>query len=242
MLIDSKITFDPIPHKYYTPNGVELISVTTLLSLYKTPFDPSGKILEKCAAKRGISKEELKAEWEKAKIDGCNRGTSIHKSIESFILTKKISQDENKDIVKDFKKIKYTGALHSETLIGCEEIGVAGTVDLLEEYSYGNLNISDFKSNKKLSTYCPFGNRLLYPVDRLYQTDINIYSLQLSLYSYILEKKFGYWVNKLTVLWINPKTRKIEIIPIPNLRREVKEILNHYHKNYKGQKVSDLIK
>lgn len=230
--LGQKINFEPIEHKYFTESGKRLISVTQLLNLYKKPFDEDGSILKRCAQKRGITENELKKEWDKAKTDGCNYGTSVHKSIEYFITRKKIAKDGNEDIVRQLKKIRFKGLLLPEVIIGDEELGIAGTSDLLDKYNSGSIDIYDAKTNKKLSNYCPFGNKMLYPVDHLYQTDINIYSLQLSLYAYILERKLGFWINNLTLLWVNPQNRIIEIIPVPNRQMEVENIIKHYQENY----------
>lgn len=233
MKLDCKISFDPNGHKYYSENGIELISVTTLLNLYKKPFDQNGNILKKCAIKRGISEIELKKEWEEIGNNARTNGTSIHNSIEYYIKTKKIKNDKNKDIVKNFKKIKFNGFLHSEILIGNERLGIAGTSDILEEYKQGSLNLYDLKTNKKgISTYNCFGDKLLFPLDHLYQTDENIYSLQLSLYSYLLEEVFGFWINNLIILWINSKNQQIKQIPMQNRRGDVIRMLEHYKNNH----------
>lgn len=47
--------------------------------------------------------------------------------------------------------------------------------------------IWDYKTNKKLTTENKYQN-LLNPLFDLSESDINIYSLQLSLYKYIIEK------------------------------------------------------
>jgi hypothetical protein len=84
--------------------------------------------------------------------------------------------------------------------------------------------IRDFKTNKKkLDTPHPFQN-LKYPVDHLQDTTLNYYSLQLSLYAWILEQK-GYKLydeNSLAIDYYN------QTLPVKYLKKEIEDILNHY--------------
>ena len=51
------------------------------------------------------------------------------------------------------------------------------------------------------------------------------------MYAFMLEN-LGYCPRDLSLLWINPK-RKIEIIPVEYRKKEVIQMLGHYHENKK---------
>ena len=241
MILNDQIQFDADTHRYFGNNNEPLISVTQLINLYKPVFDPDKRILNKCAINKGMAPEELAAQWEKIKVDACIRGTNIHKSIEHFILTNQILNNDIKDIVKEFKKIKFRGKLFPEKILGNIDFGVAGTIDLIEQFDGNVVALYDYKSSKKISAFSPFGNKFLYPIDYLYVNEINTYSLQLSIYSYILEETYGFWVNTLTILWANPKTHKIQPIEVQNRRQDVEKILEHYKKYHSHKNIEELI-
>lgn len=225
---NSDIHFDEPSHTYTRKDtGEKLISVSTLLGKYKQPFDPDGAILKKCAEKKGVTPEELKAEWEKTKVDACVRGTSFHTQVEEYINTKKIPDGPDKDIVESFAKIKFKGKLYSEVLIYSLEDMIAGTADLIELFPKSHFNLYDFKTNKKLEKYSPWGKRMLSPINHIYDCNFNVYQLQLSLYSYLLEEK-GFWVKEMAIFYVNPKSREIEVHPIDNMRNDVLKLIDHY--------------
>ena len=38
----------------------------------------------------------------------------------------------------------------------------------------------------------------------------------------------GFKVKKITLLWINPKSRLIEIFDMPNVENDITKLLNHF--------------
>lgn len=235
MTVDSKpminnslaeITFDEPQHKYFDKSGKELISVGSLIQKYCQPFDPTGSIIKKCAEKRNISVEELRAEWEKTKNDACIRGTSLHSQMEHYVITGQILDQPNKDIVEQFAKFEFKGQLFSEQIVYSLKDGVAGTVDLIDLYNNNQTQLWDFKTNKILNKFA-FGKKMYYPLNHLDDSIFNHYQLQLNLYAYLLEQH-GYWVNNMNIFYIKPKTRKIEIHPMENLHQEIVNMIAHY--------------
>lgn len=220
--------FDAEKHEYKNEKGEIYLSVSQLISKYKQPFDENGEILINCAKKRGITPEELQKEWDKTRDDACERGTSYHEQAEYFINTGKIMDGPDKDIIEQFAKIKFQGKIFPEVRLSSDKYKIAGTTDLVELFDDNTLSIYDWKTNRELKRFNPWKQRMLFPVDNFSDCNFNHYVIQLSLYAYILEEK-GYWINNLTIYYINPKTRKIEIIPVENRRNDVKRILNHYN-------------
>ena len=228
---NGEINFDEKEHKYSTKDGKPLISVSQLIHLYCQPFDPDGSIIAKCAAKEGISVSELRIRWDQERDKASDKGHNFHASVEHYIKTGKIKNNEFKEIVKEFSGFEFAGKLHSETIIFKEDDGIAGTVDLIEELPNGEIAILDFKTNKSLRKFA-FGKKtMLPPLDSVPDSIFHHYVVQLSLYAYMMDCR-GYWINSLGILYINPKTGKIEHHETPYLRKEVISMLEHYKQNH----------
>lgn len=233
MFLDAEqhIYFDDDSHSYFSKiDGKKLISASTIIGKYSNPFDPDGTILKRCAAKEGVSPEELQKRWTKLGDDSRVKGHSIHSSFEEYIKSGKISDDEHKDIIQDFqKRIKLKGDLYTEVTLYDLNYGIAGRTDLVEVWWDNIVNIYDFKTNKKINTYS-FGKRMLPPLSHLFDSTYIHYECQLSLYSLMLEAR-GFCPKNLTLLWINPKTRQIEPISVKYRRQEMIDMLSHYNAN-----------
>jgi len=227
----NEIVFEPISHKYTeVSTGRTLISVSQLLHLFQKPFDPTGIVLFKCAQREGISKEVLKKRWDDKRDKSCIYGTAVHAEIEHFINTSKLRKSEYKDIAADFKKRifpTFSNPIFSEVLVYSLDYLIAGLSDLVEYNQETNeICIFDIKTNESL--FKKSYNNLLYPLDHLKDTAINRYSLQLSFYGYLLKLR-GFQIKPhFKIFWVNPETRKIEIIPIQYLEKEVKLLIDHY--------------
>lgn len=226
--VQDEIVFTEHDHKYIeVKTGKQLISVSTLISKYSEPFDPTGIILYKCAQKRGISKEELRAEWDKKRDDSCVKGTKFHEQAEEWILTGKIPDGPDKKIVTKFaKEIKFNGTVFPEILVYNIELGIAGQSDLaIYNKKDNSVAIQDYKTNAEM--YKKVYKKLLYPLGHLNDTKINKYALQASTYSYLLELKgFKIRADELCLYWI--KEDGFEIIPVPYLRDDVIKMISHY--------------
>jgi len=237
---DNYVTFEPIEHKYTTKDGQHLISVSQLISLFSPKFDPDGSILRKKAAERGIPPEELKKEWDKKKDDSCIFGTAFHKSAEHFIETGKVLKDDNEKLVKALKKkVKFKGKVFSEQLLYNLDFLIAGTTDVVEYFEDDNsIGVWDFKTNgwangKPLEKYSIFKNRMLPPLSHKFSTQFYKYTLQLSLYAWMLEEK-GYWIKNLTLLHI--RHNDIDIHSVPYCREDIIKILEYYKNGMKPPK------
>ena len=225
--ISNKITFLEEKHKYFLGKK-ELISVTTLLNHYKNKFDPEGHILRACAKRDGISTVKLKEKWNKERDDACERGNRLHSQLEYFIKTKEILDEDYKEVVEQFSKIKFNGELYSETKIFSKNFNIAGTVDFIELLNNDTINIGDFKQNKKIRLESKYDNKLIYPLDSYEECEFNIYTFQINLYSYIL-KEHGYKTNKMTLYYFPPLKNIIEIFNIPKKEEETIKLLEHFN-------------
>lgn len=244
MIIDpNNISFEPVAHKYTDENGQELISVSTLIHKYTKEFDLDGSILKRCAEKKGVTPEELKAEWLKINKDSCDYGHGVHAEIEYFIKNGKIQKNGiYKDIVKKFKKIKFKGKLQSEVRLSNLNFRIAGTADLVEFVDNNIINLLDIKTNRALKKTSFFTRgvgfeMMLYPVQHLQSCNFVHYSLQLHIYAILLEE-LGYWVDEKTLIYITPKERQIKLHPILPLRNEAIAMIKHYNLTKFGKKIT----
>lgn len=226
----SNLEFEPVSH-VYKYNGRELISVSSLISQYSTPFDVDGTITARKAAENGLTIEEQKSAWLKIGDESRNKGTQFHADIENYIKTKKIPNTPNKKLVKQFAKFKFKGALYSEVRLFNLFYGIAGTTDLIEVLPNNSINIFDLKTNKaKKMTRFSFGRKMLYPINNIFDSTLDKYEIQLSIYGYMLEEA-GWWVNSLTIYHVDYDKQMIKIIPMNNRRKDVIRMLEHYKQN-----------
>ncbi len=225
--INKDILFDEPLHTYKLRNGQKLESVSKLLSSYKNTFDPLGHIKRACAKRDGITVQEIQTKWDKERDDACVRGHRLHSQLEHFFKTGEILNDDFKDVVEQFKPLKFNGKIFTETQMFSPSFDIAGTADIIELLDNNVINLGDFKQNKKMSTKSRYNNKLLYPLNDFSECEFEIYTFQLNLYSYML-KEHGYETNKMTLYYIPPSTRKLEIFDVPKREKETLKLLKHF--------------
>ncbi len=226
--ISKNIHFDEPSHTY-TFNGKNFRSITTVLSLYKPPFDPTGFIAGRCAKRDGITKEQVKQNWEKTKNDAGERGTRFHLEAEHFINTGQILDAEFKDVIAELAKLELKGGLHSEAKLFSEKYEVAGTADLIQLFDDNSFVVWDFKTNKEFLTKSKYKGKLFYPLNHIGDSHLETYSIQLWCYSIMLED-FGYKIkDNPVILWVNPTTRKIEQFRTLDFKNDALRLLKHYN-------------
>ncbi len=223
-----KIQFDEAKH-IYTYEGKELISVTSLIDLYKAPFDPTGEILISCAKKAGIPKSELKKQWEEKGDKAGKIGSLIHENVEHYIKTGKIKKNKYTKIIEQFAALKFRGKLYPESIIFDSDIGVAGTSDIIQIIDNKILQIHDIKTNEKKPTDYSFGKYMKPPLDHLPSGKLILYELQISLYLYLLSSKYGFQIGENHfIFWINRNKEEIVKIPIRLRIQEVIDLIADY--------------
>ena len=120
--------------------------------------------------------------------------------------------------------------IKSEFIIGDEKTKVCGTIDNLSFNKKTNqLVIFDYKTNKAIKTKNPYGEKFLDPLVHLDKCEFNKYSLQLSLYSVILEKVTSFEIPKSYIVWVNG-VNDYELMECLDLKKESNIILNVFDK------------
>lgn len=186
--INKEIIFEPVAHRYFH-QGRELKSVTAVTGKLKPAFD-SQRMSLRVANRRGISQEDVLKEWEKTRDEAGERGRQLHSAVEAFLTTGEIAL--TMPLFRQWHKwwsgIMVPAAV--EYIIADLGFGIAGTVDLVGWSPKTNLyHVLDWKTNKNFTVESKYGDRLLVPFSELEYSDLEGYSLQVSLYRLMLERQ-----------------------------------------------------
>lgn len=226
------------PHKYYYGDK-QLISTTTLIGEYLNPFDEEYWSNVK-ADEFGISPEEVVDAWGFINKKGTMKGSLIHDYGENLTHHKIFPYKKN-EIINEFGfdpiteeyniTKKHIDRFYKDTLnrlipIKTEmilydlESMIAGMCDILfYNVKAKEFQIWDYKTNKKLTTESEYYfNGVLSP---LQQTDLNIYSLQLETYKYIIEKNTNIKLGSSYLVWLSHNNDNYKVIKTKNMKMYV---------------------
>ena len=193
---DPNFKFDPIRHRY-TYGDRQYTSVTTFIKNFESEFQEDYWSKVK-ADERGITQEEILKEWKDKNDYAKYVGSETHQWIENYFNGVYQKLPSNVDIVDRINKfnISYAKDLHKltplkfEIRIFSKKYPLAGTIDSLFLFK-DKLIIFDWKSNGKFThDDHPDGKyeSLLHPFSDQFKNHLNSYSIQVSLYSLILEE------------------------------------------------------
>lgn len=241
------IEFESKSHVYtYTPTGERFISVTTLIDKYSEKQDWDS-IAERKAKKLGVTKEDLLKSWEDEKNRAANQGTRIHELRE-----KKILGRPNVHTHREENGLKYSlditelrPGIYPELILYHPEYKIVGTADYVEIFKNGTFDLMDFKTNKSLeftgypvfnkSTFKREPRKLLHPLNKIDDCNGMKYTLQLSIYSFLLEE-LGYTLNKMWIEHIimedGDEINTVDY-PLNYLKKEVKNMFQHFKSKQK---------
>lgn len=238
------LQFIPDTHTYQLVEKPELkfTSVSKLIGMVKQPFDKD-YWSERKAKERGVTKEEILAEWDLINKASLEKGTKYHNEYEQKLLQNKKAHPaiEINGIKQAHDLLSLPQGIHPELIIYNLRYGVVGTADIVEIYEDKTFDLRDHKSNKKLEfqgfmKYDPKYKerkevKMLSPLQHLGDCNGNHYSIQLSLYAYMLEQ-FGYKCKSLTIHHVifdeNDEPCNVIDYPVSYLKNEVVNLLNWY--------------
>jgi hypothetical protein len=220
------LQFDEASHTY-TYDGRKLVSVTQFLGRFFEIFD-GPKIARRVVTNpnskyHGRDPDELVAEWDANSRQARELGTLLHNNIQQQLVDGEV-RGERSDEFQHFEAFiagKDWRPLMVEERVCCPEAGIAGTVDAVFEDPDGDVIICDWKRAKKMK----FDNRWQKakpPIQHLDDCDLSKYSLQLSLYRYLLRERLQ--DRNVSLRLINFTDRYTEI-PIREHRDEVLALL-----------------
>ena len=238
-----EIEFFEDSHKYISYiNGQEIsyISGTQFLHRFFPPFDPNDEIAKRCAAKEGVTLEEIKEKWAKAGREASALGTRVHECCEDIELGRKELRNTPQDAREErmfnnavnmakrfYNQLDILGV---EKIVFSPSLRIAGTIDLLaRSRKDGCYVIIDHKSNKSIDMEDKWNKFAYEPISHLHDINGVHYSLQLNLYQYLLkheryvpeDAKFKLVLNHIT-------EEKASLIILPDLQNEIKDMVIDY--------------
>lgn len=232
------IYFDPVPHKYTDSHGTDFTSVTTWVHKFSPPQDWD-TIAAKSAAKKGIPAQDLRAQWKRAGDYSCDLGTEVHACMEHMMQHKRyvpqIDIGKWPEMPGDYdsrmpaclsayKMITETYIpVQAELIVHNAEWRLCGTIDLLAYNTRtGQFAILDYKTNKEIKKDNPW-QKMLAPFGEFPDSNYYHYSLQLSTYKAIVEKKTNLRIGDLMLIHIT--ANGAVMIPCIDLSARVFDLL-----------------
>jgi ATP-dependent exoDNAse (exonuclease V) beta subunit len=230
---DIKFEFDPVAHRY-TYEGEPFISVTRFIQQFHKPFEQDYWSKKK-AEQAGVPQDWILAEWKKLNDYANEVGTDTHQWIEDYFNQIWKPLPNNLDVIHRINKFNKIYAkqlfklepLKFEVRVFSPKWKIAGMIDSLFLYR-GKIYILDWKTNKDFTDdNHPKGiyEKLLAPFQDHFKNHLNEYSIQLSLYSLILEE-WGFQVGGAYIVHIGPGDEDAELYKVVDMRDNLKLFLN----------------
>lgn len=240
---DERIRFVDETHTYYIDGSSDgYISSTTLVHELFEKFDADKVIRKMMSSKRwpqspyfGKTSEQIKRSWDTSRDSAAKAGTAMHMNIENFYNDAKYTKNVEFELFENFKKDYNFEPFRTEWEIFDESSKVAGSIDMLykDPDDEDSLIIADWKRCKKIET----SNRWQMGSDKLtrhlYDCNFVHYSIQLGIYKYILQKKYGKKISKTFIVVLHPSQKnyiRIDTMDVDDIvcalmnRRQGKEI------------------
>lgn len=266
----SSIIFNEKDHSYSSVDGTNIkwVSVTTLISKFKEKFD-SQKIAAKCSKDKkskwyGLTPDQIISLWNKETQRALTLGTIYHNNQENLLCSQNEVLLDNKKVpvfkpiildsgVKQSPDQKLEEGIYPEHMVYLKSAGICGQSDLVQVID-GKINIIDYKSNKEIkfesfTNWEGISKKMLFPLDHLDDCNFIHYSIQLSIYMYIMLKhnpklkpgkmfihhitfeeegkdEYGYPITKFDEQGL-PVVKEVIPYEIKYLKEEVLEIINY---------------
>lgn len=217
---DSRIVFDEGPHTYTIDGSSDkYTSVTTLNHGYFAQFD-SDKIVDMILRNKkkmadpeykyyGMTRESILASWAENGRLASEAGTLMHLDIERFYNRIPVTNasPEYAFFLKFLQEYPELQAYRTEWTIFDEQYKIAGSIDMVFlNTATGKYEIYDWKRVKEISMSAYDGNDvgLVPPLYDMPNTNYWHYALQLNIYQYILNRKYGLDIDNRCLIVMHP--------------------------------------
>lgn len=218
---DAAIEFFEEGHVYKI-EGVEKAptSVTTVIKNGFPPFDED-EVIDKYFSRwssspsnkyYGMTKQEIKDEWERNRVEASALGTEMHRQIELFLNGE--LDEEPTTIEWNWFKLFWAqfkesnpeaSVLRTEWVVYNEKRTIAGSIDaVIATETPGEVVILDWKRSKKIESRNGFGQYGFGPFEGLHDCNFIHYSIQLNMYKRILEASYGLKVRGIYFVVFHP--------------------------------------
>lgn len=202
----SILRFTAHDHKYVSNDDINWLSVTSLISNFKQPFE-ADKIAIKCSKNKkskwyGMSPSDIKEAWKNEANRATTLGTWYHNQREGDICSFSTMERHGSTIpivkpieidgVKYSPNQKLEEGVYPEHMVYLKSAGICGQSDLVEVVD-GFVHITDYKTNKEIkvegfTNWEGLTQKMAPPVSHLDDCNLNHYALQLSIYMYAILK------------------------------------------------------
>ena len=195
-------------------------------------------------------KAEILKEWDRKRDESCIRGTAIHKQMEDGHLDGKTAELQylnlggsfRTDITNNLKPGEQ--GVYPELLLSRVsndgELRVAGQADLIIVDGY-DVYILDYKTGKKMDTKSYFDRKLKrsskmkYPLNNLDDCNFMHYSMQLSLYAWMIQKANPLFNIKMLLLIHIDHDGNVKNYECDYLKADVERMLGYYKTQIKNE-------
>ena len=203
------IIFNASDHSYRSieDTGIEWISVTTLVSHFKKPFDAKAVAQKVSKNKKskwaGIDPQTIQDIWNNESTRSTTLGSWYHNQREDDLCALASMEREGITVpvfkpseVREGVKVaplqKLEPGVYPEHMVYLRSVGLCGQSDLVEVVN-GKVNIIDYKTNKEIKkesyiNWEGISEKMAHPVNNLDDCNFYHYALQLSIYMYIILK------------------------------------------------------
>ena len=227
-----ELLFDEDKHEYRMSAGYDwqfsdpLPSVTQFVGHYLPKFDAE-VMASRTAAKRGVSKDAVLAEWAAKRDASCVLGTRVHENQEALMNASEPPHrpgDEREYAIMQSGWLAFQDVLAhgwepyaAEKMVFSGFFRLAGTVDAM--FIRGReIMVCDWKTNEKIQQRNAYGTKCLDPIAHLDDCEFVKYALQLNLYERILKRDAyipGHMSSRMNIIHLRPDGH--QVIPVPRL-------------------------
>lgn len=253
---DERISFQEKGHIYLLDGERQLTPVSSVYSKYFKPFD-SKKWAERKAEGTPMTAAQLMEQWKCNGMMASFAGTHLHKQIEDYLNGDEymapmcrftydgefIHEDKiigiNKEIEyfhKFVDEVDFT-PFRTEWRVFDEQLGIAGTIDLICSRKDGTFEFYDWKRSKSLIDECgnvcktnKFDVRGINGMNHIHDCSYWHYALQQNLYKHIVEKCYGLKISAMHLVVLHPEYSNYRVINIPQMDKEIQLIVDNLNK------------
>ena len=250
----SGIKFDAETHTYTDEFNTQYVSCTQFEDLFKLNRDWDA-IRRAFAEKNGKSIEEVKMEWEASGKYATTLGTEMHAVMEYLWQGKDYTGNTEEmskfpGMLEDFAERKKIAIqlynrmarryepIANEFKVFDRDMKIAGTVDFIAyDKQKKEIVIIDWKTSKQFSksAFKPT-DTMLYPFNEYQDCNVNNYSLQLSVYKYIIERNTDLKIGKLILFQLPSKGHFPDTCECHDMHKELDKLFKRNDTDEKSRR------
>lgn len=201
-------------HIYKSSSGLIYDSVSSIIGMYKQPFDAISVSIN-YAAKHGNTPEYWREKWAATSSFACLKGSAFHLFKENITRSKETIIYEGVELpVQNWYKLReenpnmtydqLPAGVYFELTLCNHNLLIAGTSDIVVIMPDKRVFFDDYKTNKEFKTESFYNKRtgqykmMQFPADSLMDCHKGHYTLQLNIYAWML-KQYGFHPCRLRI-------------------------------------------